>query len=66
MARIIAWKVDFNLSIASFEVDIQGTRNFIDLALGSPYKKPPSIIFVSSIGTLSSTYAAYALSKGRN
>ncbi|KAI0755845.1 acetyl-CoA synthetase-like protein [Fomes fomentarius] len=48
-----AWKVDFNLSIASFEVDIQGTRNFIDLALGSPYRKPPSIIFVSSIGTLS-------------
>ncbi|RPD77018.1 acetyl-CoA synthetase-like protein [Lentinus tigrinus ALCF2SS1-7] len=45
-----AWKVNFNMSIASFEVDIQGVRNFVDLALGSPYAAPPSIIFVSSIG----------------
>ncbi|KAI0739441.1 acetyl-CoA synthetase-like protein [Daedaleopsis nitida] len=46
-----AWKVNFNMSIASFEVDIQGTRNFVDLALSSPYTRPPAIIFVSSVGT---------------
>ncbi|RDX43676.1 acetyl-CoA synthetase-like protein [Lentinus brumalis] len=45
-----AWKVNFNMSIASFEVDIQGARNFVDLALSSPYTQAPSIIFVSSIG----------------
>ncbi|RPD58184.1 acetyl-CoA synthetase-like protein [Lentinus tigrinus ALCF2SS1-7] len=45
-----AWKVDFNLSISSFDVDIQGTRNLVDLALGSPYTVPPTIIFVSSVG----------------
>ncbi|RPD77022.1 acetyl-CoA synthetase-like protein [Lentinus tigrinus ALCF2SS1-7] len=45
-----AWAVNFNMSIASFEVDIQSTRNFVDFALSSPYKQPPSIIFVSSIG----------------
>ncbi|TFK94521.1 acetyl-CoA synthetase-like protein [Polyporus arcularius HHB13444] len=45
-----AWKVDFNLSISSFAHDIQGTRNLVDLALGSPYATAPSIIFVSSVG----------------
>ncbi|OSC98631.1 acetyl-CoA synthetase-like protein [Trametes coccinea BRFM310] len=45
-----AWKVNFNLSLASFEVDIQGTRNLIDLALTSPYKAPPPVVFVSSVG----------------
>ena len=51
----IAWKVNFNLSIASFEVDIQATRNLVDLALSSPYTQPPTLIFVSSIGTFAST-----------
>ncbi|KAI0634096.1 acetyl-CoA synthetase-like protein [Trametes polyzona] len=45
-----AWKVNFNLSLASFEVDIQGARNFVDLAISSPYKQAPTILFVSSIG----------------
>ncbi|KAI0717761.1 acetyl-CoA synthetase-like protein [Cerioporus squamosus] len=45
-----AWKVNFNITIPSFEVDIQGARNFVDLALSSPYTQPPSIIFVSSVG----------------
>ncbi|CDO73876.1 hypothetical protein BN946_scf185016.g33 [Trametes cinnabarina] len=45
-----AWKVNFNLSLASFEVDIQGTRNLVDLALSSPYTVPPPVIFVSSVG----------------
>ncbi|KAM5540085.1 hypothetical protein V8D89_006225 [Ganoderma adspersum] len=45
-----AWKVDFNMAIPSFEPDIQGARNFVDLALSSPYANPPSVIFVSSVG----------------
>ncbi|KAI0702388.1 acetyl-CoA synthetase-like protein [Cerioporus squamosus] len=45
-----AWKVDFNLSISSFEHDIQGARNLVDLALGSPYATPPPMVFVSSVG----------------
>ncbi|KAI0357816.1 acetyl-CoA synthetase-like protein [Trametes cingulata] len=45
-----AWKVDFNMSLGSFEVDIQGARNLIDLAISSPYKQAPPVVFVSSIG----------------
>lgn len=54
MISNVAWKVDFNLSITSFEVDIQAARNLVDLALSSPYTKPPSIIFVSSVGIFAS------------
>ena len=42
------------MSIASFEVDMQGARNFIDLALSSPYTPAPTIIFVSSVGVFTS------------
>ncbi|KAI0758562.1 male sterility protein-domain-containing protein [Trametes elegans] len=45
-----AWKVDFNLSLPSFEVDIQGARNLVDLAISSPFKQAPTVLFVSSIG----------------
>ncbi|KAI9056494.1 acetyl-CoA synthetase-like protein [Trametes sanguinea] len=45
-----AWRVDFNLSIQSFEMDIQGARNLVDLAISSPYRKAPTVVFVSSIG----------------
>ncbi|OJT12273.1 Linear gramicidin synthase subunit D [Trametes pubescens] len=45
-----AWKVDFNMSIHSFQPDIKGARNLIDLAISSPYKTAPSILFVSSVG----------------
>ncbi|KAI0759234.1 male sterility protein-domain-containing protein [Trametes elegans] len=45
-----AWKVDFNLSLPSFEVDIQGARNLVNLAISSPFKQAPTILFVSSIG----------------
>ena len=43
------------MSITSFEVDMQASRNFIDLALSSSYNYPPAIIFVSSIGIFTST-----------
>ena len=44
------------MSIASFEIDMQGVRNFVDLALSSPFDVPPAIIFVSSIGIFASQY----------
>ena len=51
----LAWKVNFNMSIASFEVDIQGVRNFVVLALSSPYTVPPVVVFISSVGVFTST-----------
>ncbi|KAB8245385.1 hypothetical protein BDV35DRAFT_405853 [Aspergillus flavus] len=47
-----AWKVDFNLSVHSFEKDhIRGTRNLLDLCISSP--KTAHMYFVSSIATTS-------------
>ncbi|KAK7461264.1 hypothetical protein VKT23_008439 [Stygiomarasmius scandens] len=48
-----AWKVDFKMSLESFEPLIAGVRNLASLALGSPYKSPPSITFTSSMAVLS-------------
>ncbi|KAI0647275.1 acetyl-CoA synthetase-like protein [Trametes meyenii] len=48
-----AWRVHFKLSLQSFETDLQGVRNLVDLALGSKYTEAPRIIFVSSIGVFS-------------
>jgi len=47
-----AWRVDFNLSLSSFEPLIAGVRNLIDLSLGSPKSRRPHITFVSSISSL--------------
>ncbi|KAM5543039.1 hypothetical protein V8D89_003423 [Ganoderma adspersum] len=47
-----AWKVNLNLSITSFEPDMQGVRNFIDLALSSPCANAPVVMLVSSISVL--------------
>ncbi len=46
--------MDFNLSITSFEPDMQGVRNFVDLALSSPYTNAPTVMLVSSIGVFRS------------
>ena len=46
----LAWPVNFNLSLRSFEPSVRGVRHLIDLALGSPYPVPPQIVFVSSVG----------------
>ncbi|GJJ11665.1 putative NRPS-like protein biosynthetic cluster [Clathrus columnatus] len=45
-----AWRVDFNISLSSFEPAIRGVRKLIDFALGSPRTEPPRILFTSSIG----------------
>lgn len=54
MGEFVAWKVDFNLSIASFERDMEGVRNFVDFALSSPYINAPTVMLVSSIGVFRS------------
>ncbi|TFK53343.1 putative aminoadipate reductase [Heliocybe sulcata] len=51
--RIIhnAWRLDFNLSVSSFEPNIRGVRNLIDLGLASPYGSNFRFLFTSSVGT---------------
>ncbi|KAF7360648.1 General substrate transporter [Mycena venus] len=44
-----AWKLDFNLSLASFENHILGTRHLVDLGLSSP--RSPKFLFTSSIAS---------------
>ncbi|KAF8514478.1 hypothetical protein JB92DRAFT_2789445 [Gautieria morchelliformis] len=47
-----AWRVDFNLSLSSFEPAVQGVRHMVDLALQSPHPSPPRVMFTSSIGNV--------------
>ncbi|CCM06250.1 uncharacterized protein FIBRA_08499 [Fibroporia radiculosa] len=47
-----AWRVDFNLSLSSFESNIKSLRHLVDLALTSPLTTPPRLLFVSSVGVL--------------
>ena len=42
-----AWKVDFNQTLESFQSQIRGVRNLVDLSIDSP--RQPQIIFVSSV-----------------
>lgn len=51
---MIAWPVNFNLSLRSFEPSVRGVRHLVDLALASPYPSPAQIVFVSSVGILRS------------
>lgn len=44
-----AWRLDFNLSLSSFESNIRSTRTLIDLALSSPQPSNIRFIFTSSI-----------------
>ncbi|KAI0067832.1 acetyl-CoA synthetase-like protein [Artomyces pyxidatus] len=44
-----AWRLDFNIPLASFEPLISSVRSLIDLALGSPHLVPPPILYTSSI-----------------
>ncbi|KZT61212.1 acetyl-CoA synthetase-like protein [Calocera cornea HHB12733] len=47
-----AWRLDFNLSLSSFESHVKSTRNLVDLALSVSAPSAAQIIFTSSIGTL--------------
>ncbi|KAJ3481757.1 hypothetical protein NLI96_g7439 [Meripilus lineatus] len=47
-----AYRVDFNLTLTSFEPNIKTIRQLIDLSLSSPRPSPARILFISSIGVL--------------
>ncbi|KAL7278804.1 hypothetical protein ACG7TL_007815 [Trametes sanguinea] len=47
-----AWRVDFNVMLPSYEPLIAGARNLIDFALGSPLPGGPSLLFVSSVASM--------------
>ncbi|RPD70255.1 acetyl-CoA synthetase-like protein [Lentinus tigrinus ALCF2SS1-7] len=47
-----AWRVDFNVSLPSFEPLIAGARKLIDFALNSPVPGGPTVLFVSSISAV--------------
>ncbi|CAA7265482.1 unnamed protein product [Cyclocybe aegerita] len=49
-----AWKLDFNLSLQSFEPYVQGTRNLIDLARSGPHASSLKFLFTSSVSSASS------------
>jgi len=49
-----AWKVDFNLSLSSFEANIRGTRHLVDLARSSRHALSIRYLFASSVGTAAS------------
>ncbi|PCH42369.1 acetyl-CoA synthetase-like protein [Wolfiporia cocos MD-104 SS10] len=44
----VTWRVDFNISLQSFEDNVKGLRHLVDFALKSPLRDPPRFIFVSS------------------
>lgn len=46
-----AWRLDFNLTLASFEPNIRSTRNLIDLATRSKHASTSRFLFTSSIAS---------------
>ncbi|KZP04710.1 NAD(P)-binding protein, partial [Athelia psychrophila] len=46
-----AWRLDFNLSLVSFEPNVRGTRNLIDLALHSQHASALRFLFTSTIAS---------------
>ncbi|KAH0588812.1 Polyketide synthase HetM [Termitomyces sp. J132] len=47
-----AWRLDFNLSLVSYEPNIQGTRYLIDLVRSGPNPLGSRFLFVSSIAAV--------------
>ncbi|KAG8873436.1 hypothetical protein FRB97_006736, partial [Tulasnella sp. 331] len=48
-----AWRLDFNLVLSSFAPQLESISTLVRLALRSPQRSPPRILFTSSIATLS-------------
>ncbi|KAH0833866.1 putative nonribosomal peptide synthetase [Lanmaoa asiatica] len=46
-----AWRLDFNLALSSFEPNVRGTRNLIDLARASKWADKPRFLFMSSVAS---------------
>ncbi|KAF9000304.1 hypothetical protein BDQ17DRAFT_1427303 [Cyathus striatus] len=57
----VAWKLDFNLTLASFEPNIRGTRSLIDLARGGPHASSVRFIYTSSIASAQAWGADHGL-----
>lgn len=49
-----AWRLDFNLTLASFESNVRGTRNLIDLARSGANNLILKFLFTSSIASAQS------------
>ena len=49
---MLGWRVDFNLGLSTFEPNVAGVRNLINLALESKLPIPPRFIFVSTVAVL--------------
>lgn len=49
-----AWRVDFNLSLASFEPTIRATRHLVDFARSARYASSLRLIFTSSVAAAQS------------
>ena len=49
-----AWRLDFNLTISSFEDSIRASRNLVDLGLASSHSQNLRFLFTSSIGSAQS------------
>ncbi|KAI5119742.1 hypothetical protein M0805_008672 [Coniferiporia weirii] len=47
-----AYPVNFNMSLTSFKPSIAGLRRLIDMALSSPLRSPPRLLFTGSISVL--------------
>ncbi|KAJ7853342.1 hypothetical protein B0H14DRAFT_2758642 [Mycena olivaceomarginata] len=45
-----AWQVNFNVSLATMEPLVAGTRQLVDFSLQSPHPSPPRLLFVSTAG----------------
>ncbi|CAA7263093.1 unnamed protein product [Cyclocybe aegerita] len=47
----IAWRLDFNLTLSSFEPHVRGTRNLIDFVRQGPNASNVRFVFTSSVGS---------------
>lgn len=50
----LAWRVNFDLAVASFESNIRSVRNFIDFSLTAHVATPARLLFISSVGIFTS------------
>lgn len=56
---IPAWQVNFNVSLATMEPLVAGTRQLVDFSLQSPHPSPPRLLFVSTAGVFRSRCIQY-------
>ncbi|KAJ7936522.1 male sterility protein-domain-containing protein [Mycena leptocephala] len=50
-----AWPVNFNITVSSFEPNIQGLCNLVDFSLTSPFSEPRTLLYTSSVSVFHST-----------